>query len=96
MPVLPSSKKALRKARKRTKANKAKLQSLKEVIKKFKKQKDPNLLEEIYSMVDKMVKTHIFHKNKGARIKSRLAKLVQDKEKKESKPSSRSLTGKKK
>ena len=40
--------------------------------------KSPNAatLSEIYSKADKMVKIHIFHKNKAAREKSKLTNLL--------------------
>ncbi len=76
MPVTKSSAKALRQTKKRTIQNKRKVLNLKVEIKKFKKEKDPKSLPKIYSLVDKLVKTHIVHKNKSKRLKSQLAHLV--------------------
>lgn len=76
MPVIKSATKALRQAKKRTLQNKRKISSLKAEIKKFKKQKDPQSLAKIYSLVDKMVKTHAVQKNKGKRLKSQMALLA--------------------
>jgi len=83
MPILKSAKKALRQTKRRTAANKAKIKLLKEEIKKFKKRGNLDLLPKIYSMVDKMVKVHIFHKNKGKRLKSQLAIFAKAKAAKE-------------
>jgi len=51
---------------------------IKDVIKKFKKANENeriNILRELYEAVDKAVKKGVIHKNKGARIKSKYAKL---------------------
>lgn len=76
MPVTKSAAKALRQTKKRTLQNKRKILNLKVEIKKFKKEKDLKSLPKIYSLVDKLVKNHIIHKNKGKRLKSQLALLV--------------------
>lgn len=76
MPVIKSSKKALRQTKKRTILNKSKATFLKIELKKLKKEKDPKVLPKIYSLVDKMVKTHVIHKNKAGRIKSQVEKIV--------------------
>ena len=76
MPVIKSAAKALRQTKKRTLRNKGKVSSLKAEVKKFKKQKNPQSLAKIYSLVDKMTKTHVIHKNKSKRLKSRLALMV--------------------
>lgn len=76
MPVIKSAAKALRQAKKRTLRNKGKVSSLKAEVKKFKKQKNSESLAKIYSLVDKMTKTHVIHKNKSKRLKSRFASMV--------------------
>jgi len=76
MPIIKSSKKALRQSKKRIILNKDKILALKLKLKKLKKQKDAKALAEIYSLADRMVKTRVIHKNKAKRIKSQTAKLV--------------------
>lgn len=96
MPVIKSSKKALRQTKKRTILNKSKATFLKIELKKLKKEKDPKVLPKIYSLVDKMVKTHVIHKNKAKRIKSRAGKIVsQHSVQKNSSPKSTKKTSKK-
>ncbi|WP_259285860.1 30S ribosomal protein S20 [Candidatus Karelsulcia muelleri] len=56
------------------------LKSTKTAIKKFKleskKKKVLNAFPKISSMIDKLVKKKIIHKNKSNRIKSKLVKLI--------------------
>ncbi|AIZ48906.1 30S ribosomal subunit protein S20 [Candidatus Karelsulcia muelleri] len=60
--------------------NKLFLKSTKTAIKKFKleskKKKVLNAFPKISSMIDKLVKKKIIHKNKSNRIKSKLVKLI--------------------
>ena len=75
MPVIKSAKKKLRKDRKRELQNK----TLKAIFKKSVKiaQKSPTELNirKAVKAIDKIAKKGIIHKNKAARIKSKLAKL---------------------
>jgi len=76
MPVTKTAKRALRGSKRKTQVNKltrAKLEIAVRVAKKGKKEKD--ILSAI-SLADRSAKTHIIHKNKAARIKSRLSKLL--------------------
>jgi len=70
-------------------------------IKKIKNSKSPSTddLNKVFSMIDKLVKRNIIHKNKAANIKSQLSQLkveeVKPKAKKtEKKPSSKTTTKK--
>lgn len=76
MPVIANAAKALRKDRRRAIVNHRVRQQTYSVIKKFIKTKDASLLPKLYSTVDIAAKKHIIHKNKAARIKSRLNRLV--------------------
>lgn len=76
MPVIKSAIKKLRKDRKREGLNNDFRKKLAEVIKTAKKTKTPSALKEAYSMLDRAAKNHVIHKNKAARTKSSLAKLV--------------------
>lgn len=81
MPVIKSAKKKLRKDIKRTKENKKlKIQAV-AALKKARKSPTEKIVREAFSLVDKAAKKNIFHKNKAARIKSTLAKLLKGKTK---------------
>lgn len=75
MPIIKSAKKKLRKDKKRTKLNLIYKEDYKKTIKKLKKNKKTEFLEEAYSKIDKAAKKGIIHKNKAARLKSKVAKL---------------------
>lgn len=76
MPVIKSAIKKLRQDKKRTQANSIFEKSVKDAIKKAGRQRSQQLINQAISLVDKAVKKHIFHKNKAARIKSSLSKIV--------------------
>jgi small subunit ribosomal protein S20 len=76
MPVIKSAKKKLRQDRKREKANNLLRNSLKKAIKDARKSKTAEKIKKAIILVDKAVKKGLIHKNKAARIKSRLSKLA--------------------
>lgn len=76
MPVTKSAKKALRKDRRRTIINKKRKKYLKEAIKAFKKNPTEKTYRLVASVLDQTAKKKVIHKNKAARLKSRLAKLL--------------------
>ncbi len=83
MPITKSAKKALRQSKKRRVRNlKQKDATVKELktFKKFvaaKNKKDAlKALPQVYKALDKAVKNHLIAKNKAARLKSRLTKMV--------------------
>lgn len=79
MPAIKSAKKKLRVDKKRTSANK-KMEALINVsIKKAQRKPTPKSIQEAFSIIDKGVKKNIIHKNKAARLKSRLSKLLNKK-----------------
>lgn len=49
---------------------------MKTAVDAVKKEKDVKKLPEAFSAIDKAVKQHLVHKNKAARIKSALSKLI--------------------
>lgn len=73
MPIIESAKKALKQSRKRQINNLKKKKAIQEIKKKTKSAKD---LSKAQSVLDKAAKTGYIHKNKAARLKSRLAKRV--------------------
>lgn len=66
----------MRQDAKRTKHNKDKKSAMKTAIKKARLNLSNESLSAAFSKVDKAAKTHLIHKNKAARIKSRLAKAL--------------------
>ena len=73
MPIIKSAVKALKQSRARRANNLLKKRALKTVVKKTKSEKE---LSKAQSTIDKIAKTGYIHKNKAARLKSRLAKRV--------------------
>lgn len=75
MPVIRSAKKKLRKDIKRELANDRIRVSLAKTLKAVRKNPSVKLLALSTKALDKAAKKNIIHKNKAARIKSKLAKL---------------------
>lgn len=83
MPQRKSAKKELRKVKKRRQSNLRVKQKVKSSIKKFKKTiaaaetgSEEKALVETYKELDKAAAKKVIHKNKAARKKSRLSKLL--------------------
>ncbi len=76
MPVIKSAKKKLRKDKKLTQHNGVLKALLSRVLKKAKKTPSDKTVKEASKIADKAAKKHIIHKNKAARIKSALARLL--------------------
>lgn len=79
MPVIKSAKKKLRVDRKRESANKKAQALINLAIKKAKRKPTPESIRDAFRIIDKGVKKDIFHKNKAARVKSGLSKLIKGK-----------------
>lgn len=90
MPVTKQAKKKLRKDKRREKQNLKVKAAFKKAVKNTKKSPTLKKLSTASKIVDKAAKKGIIHKNKAARIKSRIAKLARS-----SKPVSSSVTSKK-
>jgi small subunit ribosomal protein S20 len=75
MPIIKSAKKALRQTRKRTLANRSQKNLLQTKLGAFKKERNQKSLASLYSLVDKLTKSGIMHRNKASRLKSRLSRL---------------------
>jgi len=73
MPIIKSAKKALKQSRKRALHNLKKKKLLKSTIKKTTSEKE---MSKAQSVIDKAAKTGYIHKNKAARLKSRLARRL--------------------
>lgn len=77
MPIIKSAQKKLRKDVKRTKRNLYYKEAIKKATKNVKKKAgDKSLLTKAYSIIDKAAKERVIHKNKAARLKSRISKLA--------------------
>lgn len=76
MPVIKSAKKKLKVDKKRESANKKMEAFINLIIKKAQKKPTPGSIQKAFSIIDKGAKKNIIHKNKAARLKSRLSKLL--------------------
>ncbi len=83
MPQRMSGKKELRKNEKRHKKNIAAKQKIKTTVKKLKKSLEDKdfpateqIIKEVYKTLDKVAHQGLIHRNKAARKKSRIAKLI--------------------
>lgn len=83
MPITKSAKKALRQSLRRRTQNLIKKEAYKRLVRDIKKlaaagkQKEAEkLLPRLYKALDKASKTNVIKKNKAARLKSRLTKLI--------------------
>jgi small subunit ribosomal protein S20 len=83
MPITRSAKKALRQNVRRRKQNIKRKTDLKSVIKQYKKiiasgdkEEAKKYLSQVYKKLDKAAKVNLIKKNRAARLKSRLSKLL--------------------
>lgn len=76
MPVIKSAKKKLRKDKKRRLMNKRFENLLEKTLKKALKRPTLENVREAIKIADKAASKNIIHKNKAARLKSRLSKLA--------------------
>lgn len=83
MPNIKSAKKKLKQDRTKTKRNLKYEHLIERAIKEVKKKKDQGSLKKVYSIIDKAAKKKIIHRNKAARLKSRISKLAKKNEKKD-------------
>jgi small subunit ribosomal protein S20 len=76
MPITARAEKKLRHDRKRSKLNAKRLSSMRSYVKTARKNPSAKTVDSAYQALDKAAKTHSIHKNKAARLKSRLSKLI--------------------
>lgn len=76
MPVIKSAKKKLRQDKARTARNSAVEEAMKKTLKLARKSPTAENIRLAVQATDKATKHYIIHKNKAARIKSALSKLV--------------------
>ena len=89
MPIIKSAKKRVKISRRNRAANLKSFSKIKSSLRAFSKEKDikkkEKLLNKTYSIIDRAAKKTLLHKNKAARIKSRLQKSLSQKGKKNTK-----------
>ncbi len=76
MPKIKSAIKKMRQSEKKGAANREIKYNLKDLSLDFKKKPTPASYSTLSSALDKAAKTNVIHKNKAARLKSRMAKLL--------------------
>lgn len=76
MPVTKTAKRALRGSKNKTEVNKLLVKRLEIAIRLAKKSKTVEKVLSAISLADRAAKKKIIHKNKAARLKSQLSKLV--------------------
>ncbi len=76
MPVTKTAKRALRSSKKKESVNKVIVSKLEAAIRLATKSKNAQKLVKAISLTDKASKNKVIHKNKAARIKSRLSKFL--------------------
>lgn len=79
MPVLKHAKKKLRQDKVRAARNKKLKDLFKKLVKEARAKKTKEAISKAFSSLDKAAKNHILPKNRAARMKSALSKLVEGK-----------------
>jgi small subunit ribosomal protein S20 len=76
MPIIKSARKRVRVAQKATIRNAKTKRQYKSAVKSLSKKPTSEGVSKAQSAIDKAAKKHVIHKNKAARLKSRVAKLA--------------------
>jgi len=76
MPVLKSSKKALKVSKRRKKENDTIKSKIRQAQKAVSEKPTKDTVSQAFSTIDRAVKKHLIHKNRAARLKSQLSKLL--------------------
>lgn len=76
MPVTKTAKRALRGSLRKQRVNKSLISRLEIALRTAKKSKNEKDIKTVISLADRASKKNIIHKNKAARIKSSLSKLL--------------------
>lgn len=76
MPVTKTAKRALRGSKNKAEVNKIAIKNLEIAIRVAKKSKKNEEIIKASSLADRAAKKRIIHKNKAARIKSQLTKMI--------------------
>lgn len=86
MPVTKTAKRALRGTKSKTKINSLTSIHLEAALRVARKAKSAEKIAKAFSLLDRAAKKKVIHKNKAARIKSTLSKLLPKTKPKSSKP----------
>ncbi len=89
MPVTKTAKRALRSSLRKKSANDKLLTHLETALRRAKKTKSKGDISTVFSLADRASKKKIIHKNKAARIKSQMSKLIPGKKSETKKPSTK-------
>lgn len=73
MPIKPSAIKALKQSKVKRERNVRRKKLLKDTIKKSTEEKD---IPKVQSVIDRIAKSGLIHKNKASRLKSKIAKKL--------------------
>jgi len=76
MPVTKQAEKKMRRDKGATQRNLLKRKAMRDIVKAVRKNPTPAKLTKAYTLLDKAAKIHLIHKNKAARLKSKLSKLL--------------------
>lgn len=76
MPVLKHAKKKLRQDKARTLKNKKQREQYRDLVKDARKKPTEKSVSAAFQAIDKAAKNNLIHKNKAARLKSSLSKLM--------------------
>ncbi len=76
MPILKNAIKKMRQDAKREEHNKARRSQMRTMLKHAINLKTPESLSSAFSALDKAAKSHLIHKGKASRLKSRLSKAI--------------------
>lgn len=76
MPVTKTAKRALRASKRKAQVNKTIIAALEKTIRAAKKARGAERILTAISLADRAVKKRVIHRNKAARIKSTLSKLL--------------------
>lgn len=91
MPVTKTAKRALRVSKRKELVNKKIISKFEVAFRLAKKNKTKKSVSTAVSFADRMAKKHLIHKNKAARIKSSLSKLLVKAKATKSKPQKSSV-----
>lgn len=77
MPVTKGATRKLAADKRKTAVNQVVKLAFKEAVAKMRRRPSTKNLAAAYRQLDRAAKTHLIHKNKAARLKSRISKLLQ-------------------
>lgn len=78
MPIIKSAKKKMRQDVYRTERNKQTIKIMKQTVRVARLEPSAKNLTEAFAALDRSTKKSVIHKNKAARLKARLSKLVKN------------------